>query len=206
MKKASIILAGVGVGLFLLLFFCGVDVFDEQAFRWRVEVWMFAGSFLSIATALVLRAFSCHKWYFRGLLLVIALFPMYAVVDTVRFRPHLVYADERYQLWDNGDYWKLYHISGLVMDDAGGMSIHGETLDSCKVERYDSLGVMWVETWTNLNGEYFHHHGEILPISPRFASTDYSLHTAQLDSLLSVRIHDSEWYKTRTVLEGAGGQ
>ena len=166
---------------------------------------MCAGAFVCFAVAMVLAAVSCHRWFFRVFWGALALLQLYVVVDTVRSRPRLVYADECYQLWDNGEYWKLYYGREFVMDDAGGMSIHGETLDSCMVERYDSLGVMWVETWTNLDGKYYHHHGDIMPINPRFAMTDYSLHKAQLDSLLAARIHDSvrscEWYKTRTVVD-----
>ena len=213
MKKASVILAVVGVVLVFLPVFSGVDVFDEQAFRWRVEHWMWLGGWLCLAAAAIIAALRKRRWYTRLLWALVAVLSIYLVVDVVRSFPRLLYSDESYQFWDNNGYAKLYYGRGTVMDDAGGLSLHPldcQTIDSCIVERIDSLGVFWVEWREYWKGEFYAHEGTIVPIDPRFASRNYSRHTAQLDSLLAARIHDSvapgQWYKTRTVLEGAGGQ
>lgn len=210
MKKTSVVLAVLGVVLVFLPVFSGVDVFDEQAFRWRVEHWMWLGGWSCLAAAAIIAAIRKRRWYTRLLWALVAVLPIILVIVVVRSFPRLLYSDESYQFWDNNGYCKLYYGRGLVMYDAGGMILHDETIDSCKVERIDSLGVFWVETWTNRHGKLFEHNGVIVPIDPRFASRNYSRHTAQLDSLLAARIHDSvypgQWYKTRTVLEGAGGQ
>lgn len=209
MKKASIILAGVGVVLFVGLFFCGVDVLDEQAFRWRLEYWTFAGSFACFAAAMILCAIRTRKLAVRIVWAVLSLLPLYVVVDTVRCWPRLVYSDSHYQMWANRgsdrEYWKLYYGMGLVMTDAGGTpQPWWGKLDSSRVVLYDSLGAIWVETWSSHQGKPFEHEGCLVPIDSRFSKGNYELHSAKLDSLLAVLINDSvapgTWDKTRTVL------
>lgn len=210
MKKTSIILTSIGLALLFLLFFCGVDVLDEQAFRWRLEYWVWAGAFVCFAAAMILCSIRARRMVVRIVWGLLALLPLYVVVDTVRTWPRLIYSDSHYQMWANKfdrEYWKLYYGTGLVMYDAGGtpQPWDGE-LDSFRVELYDSLGVIWVETWSSYQGEPpFNHIGELVAIDSRFSKGNFENHTAELDSLLATHIHDSvepgTWDKTRCVID-----
>lgn len=209
MKKASILLTVVGVLLLFFLFFSGVDVLDEQAFRWRLEYWFFAGAFACFAVALILCSIRAKRMAMRIVWGLLSLLPLYVVADTVCIWPRLIYSDSRYQMWANkGDreYWKLYYGTGLVMTDAGGTpQPYWGKLDSCRAALYDSLGVIWVEAWSSHQGKPFKHEGGLVPIDSRFSKGNYELHTAELDSLLSVLINDTvapgTWDKTRCVLD-----
>ncbi|MCR5553914.1 MAG: hypothetical protein K6F29_00090 [Bacteroidales bacterium] len=210
MKKTSIILAILGVALLFLLFLCDVDVFDEQAFRWRLEYWMFTGSFVCFAVSLILCAIRTKKMVSRIVLALLSLLPLYAVVDMVRGWPWLIYSDSHYQIWVNsginGEYLEIYYGTGLVMDDAGGTSsMPWGDLDSCRVELHDDLGVIWVESWTSYQGKPFEHEGRLVPIDSRFSKGNYKMHTIELDSLLASYIHDTvpigKWYYARVVLD-----
>ena len=209
MKKASIMLTAIGVVLLFLLFFSGVDILDEQAFRWRLEYWFFAGAFACFAAAMILCSIRAKRMVMHIVWGLLSLLPLYVVADTVRTWPRLVYSDSHYQMWANkGDreYWKLYYGTGLVMDDAGGTpQPWWGKLDSCRVELYDSLGVIWVETWSSHQGKPFEHEGVFVAIDSRFSKGNHETHTAELDSLLTILIHDSvdpgTWYKTRSVID-----
>ena len=210
MKKTSIILAILGAVLLFFLFFGWVDILDEQAFRWRLEYWMFAGAFACFAVALILCAIRTKKIALRIILAILSLLPLYAVFDTVRWWPRLIYSDNHYQMWGNrdinGEYWKLYYGTGLVMDDAGGTPMPGwGKVDSCRAVLHDDLGVIWVELWTSHQGKPFGHEGRLVPIDSRFSKGNYKLHTAELDSLLTAYIHDNVcpgcWNSTRTVVD-----
>ena len=210
MKKISIVLTIFGAVLLFFLFFGGVDVFDEQAFRWRLEYWMFAGSFICFAAALILGAIRTKKIALRIVLAILSLLPLYVVFDTVRGWPRLIYSDSHYQMWGNpdinGEYWKLYYGTGLVMDDAGGTPMPGwGQVDSCRAVLHDDLGVIWVETWNSHQGKPSGHEGELVPIDSRFSKGNYRVHTAELDSLLATYIHDTVWpggwNSTRTVVD-----
>lgn len=209
MKKASISLTVVGVLLLFFLFFSGVDVLDEQAFRWRLEYWFFAGAFACFAAALILCSIRAKRMAMRIAWGLLSLLPLYVVADTVRKWPRLIYSDSRYQMWANkGDreYWKLYYGTGLVMTDAGGTpKPYWGKLDSCRAVLYDSLGVIWVEAWSSHQGKPFKHEGSLLPIDSRFSKGNYEMHTAELDSLLAVLINDTvapgTWDKTRCVID-----
>lgn len=210
MKKTSIILAILGAVLLFFLFFGRVDILDEQAFRWRLEYWIFAGAFACFAVALILCAIRTKKIALRIILAILSLLPLYAVFDTVRWWPRLIYSDNHYQMWGNrdinGEYWKLYYGTGLVMDDAGGTPMPGwGKVDSCRAVLHDDLGVIWVELWTSHQGKPFGHEGRLVPIDSRFSKGNYKLHTAELDSLLTAYIHDAVcpgcWNSTRTVVD-----
>ena len=210
MKKTSIVLAILGAVLLFFLFFGGVDILDEQAFRWRLEYWMFTGAFACFAVALILCAIRTKKIALRIILAILSLLPLYAVFDTVRGWPRLIYSDNHYQMWGNpginGEYWKLYYGTGLVMDDAGGTPMPGwGKVDSCRAVLHDDLGVIWVELWTSHQGKPFGHEGRLVPIDSRFSKGNYKLHTAELDSLLTAYIHDTVcpgcWNSTRTVVD-----
>lgn len=210
MKKIPIVLVIFGAILLFFLFFGMVDVFDEQAFRWRLEYWMLAGAFACFAVALILCAIRTKKNALRIILAILSLLPLYAVYDTVRGWPRLVYSDSHYQMWGNpdinGEYWKLYYGTGLVMDDAGGTPRPGwGDLDSIRVVLHDDLGVIWVETWTSHHGKPFDHNGELVPIDSRFSKGNFRMHTSELDSLLAAYIHNTvrsgEWSKRRTVVD-----
>lgn len=210
MKKISKILAYIGIVLLFLPLFSGVDVFDEQAFRWRLEHWFFAGAFVCFTVAMILRAIRTKSMVMCIVWGLLSLLPLYVVVDTVRLWPRLIYSDSHYQMWANiyydSEYWKLYYGTGLVIDDVGGTpQSKCRKLDSCYVKLYDELGVIWVETWSTWQGKYFDHEGELIPIDSRYCKGNYMLHTAELDSLLSILINDSvepgTWYKTRSVID-----
>lgn len=104
MQKASIMLTVFGVLLLFFLFFSGVDVLDEQAFRWRLEYWSFAGAFACFAATLILCSIRTMKMVMRIVCWLLSLLPLYVVVDTVRTWPRLIYSDSHYQMWaDKGD-------------------------------------------------------------------------------------------------------
>lgn len=209
MKKASIMLTSIGVLLLFLLFFNGVDVFDEQAFRWRLEYWFFAGAFACFAAAMILCSIRAKRMVMRIVWGLLSLLPLCVVAGTVCTWPRLIYSDSHYQMWANKydcEYWKLYYGTGLVMTDAGGTpQPYWGKLDSCRVVLYDSFGVIWVETWSSYQGKPFEHEGGLVPIDSRCSKGNYELHTTELDSLLAVLINDSvasgTWYKTRSVID-----
>ena len=70
MKKTSIVFAIVGAVLLFFLFFGGVDILDEQAFRWRLGYWMFTGAFACFAVAIILCAIRTKKIALRIILAV----------------------------------------------------------------------------------------------------------------------------------------
>lgn len=91
MKKVSKILAYIGIVLLFLPLFSGVDVFDEQAFRWRLEHWFFAGAFVCFTVAMILRAIRTKSMVMCIVWGLLSLLPLYVVVDTVRLWPRLIY-------------------------------------------------------------------------------------------------------------------